>query len=74
MEHSRIDTNPEVMAGKPVIRGTRVPVAVVLRYIATGMTPAEITASYPQLSEDDVRAAVLYAADYMDSEIILAAE
>lgn len=74
MDQSRIETNPEVMAGKPVIRGTRVPVAIVLRYLATGMTPAEIAATYPQLSEADVRAAVLYAADYMDSEIILAAE
>lgn len=74
MEHPRIETNPDVMAGKPVIKGTRVPVAAILNYFAAGMTAAEIAQAYPQISAEDVRAAAAYAADYLDTEIILAAE
>ena len=62
------------MAGKPVVRGTRVPVAAILNYFAAGMTSAEIAEAYPQLSLEDIAAAAAYAADYLDTEIILAAE
>lgn len=55
--HERISMSPEVMAGKPVIRGTRIPVETVLRKLGAGMTPDEIVADHPRLSLDDIRAA-----------------
>ncbi len=57
----RIDINPAVMLGKPVIRGTRITVEIILEKIAAGCSVQEILADYPRLSEEDVRAAVAYA-------------
>ena len=54
----RIEMNPEVMTGKPVIRGTRIPVELVLRKLGAGMTAEAIIADHPRLSLDDIRAAV----------------
>jgi uncharacterized protein (DUF433 family) len=74
MANDRIERNPGVMVGKPVVKGTRVTVELILRECARGSTPAEIAANYPSVTEDDVRAALAYAADYMAHEGILAAE
>jgi uncharacterized protein (DUF433 family) len=63
MIHERIEINPEIMAGKPVIRGTRVPVELVLRKLGAGMRPEAIVADHPRLTLDDVRAAQTFAAD-----------
>jgi uncharacterized protein (DUF433 family) len=49
--------NPEIMGGKPVIRGTRVPVEMILRKLRAGMTPAAIMADHPRLTPEDIRAA-----------------
>jgi uncharacterized protein (DUF433 family) len=59
----RISSNPGVCGGKPCIRDTRIEIAVILDGLAEGMTPAEIIDYYPQLSEDDIHAALAYAAD-----------
>ena len=59
----RIQVDPEVMLGKPVIRGTRVPVEFLLRRMAEGASADELLASYPHLMREDVRAAVAFAAD-----------
>jgi uncharacterized protein (DUF433 family) len=59
----RVEANPGVMLGKPVIRGTRVPVELILRRISEGATEDDLLASYPHLTRDDIRAAVAYAAD-----------
>src|SRR5829696_2277693 len=56
MAHERIELNPEVMGGKPVIRGTRVPVEVVLRKLGAGMTVEAVVADHPRLTADDIRA------------------
>lgn len=61
--YPRIHTDPAVCHGRPCIRGTRVPVTVVLDNLAAGLTPEEIVASYSSLTLEDVRAAVAYAAD-----------
>jgi uncharacterized protein (DUF433 family) len=53
---SRIEINPEVMQGKPVIRGTRVPVALVLRKLAEGASTEDLLDAYPRLTRDDIRA------------------
>ncbi len=71
MAHDRIEINPEVMLGKPVVRGTRVTVESILRKLGGGVTVEEIIADHPQLCEDDIRAAQAFAADYIaDEEIV----
>ena len=71
MTHDRIEINPAIMGGKPVIRGTRIPVELVLRKFGTGMTAEEILADHPRLTHDDLRAAQAFAADYLaDEEVV----
>lgn len=67
----RIEANPEVVLGKPVIRGTRVPVELILRRISEGATEEDLLASYPHLTRDDIRAAVAFAADTIAYEEIV---
>jgi uncharacterized protein (DUF433 family) len=63
--------NPNIMDGKPVIRGTRVPVELVLRKLGAGMSPEAILADHPRLMLDDIRAAQAFAADYLADEDIV---
>ena len=63
MTSDRIDSNPEVMFGKPVIRGTRITVELLLRKLSEGATEADILDAYPHLTRDDIKAAIAYAAD-----------
>ncbi len=58
----RITTSPEVMGGKPCIRGMRVTVGMVVGLVAAGKTAADIRALYPYLEDDDIRQALTYAA------------
>lgn len=58
----RIVIDPRVMVGKPVVRGTRVPVEHVLTLLAQGLTVEEILKDYPHLTRDDIAAVLLYAA------------
>lgn len=58
----RIELNPKVMTGKPVIKGTRIPVELILRMVAQGIPEAEILTEYPRLELVDIRAALSYAA------------
>ncbi len=64
----RIDINPEVMLGKPVIRGTRITVELLLRKLSEGATEADLLHAYPHLTPADVRAAIAYAADRVGAE------
>jgi len=57
----RVVVDPEVHHGDPCIRGTRIPVAVIVGSLADGMAPEEILGAYPQLAPDDIRAALAYA-------------
>jgi uncharacterized protein (DUF433 family) len=57
----RITQNPEVMAGKPVIKGTRIPVERVLAHLAQNPDLADLFAAYPELTEEDVKASFAYA-------------
>jgi uncharacterized protein (DUF433 family) len=61
----RIEVNPRILAGKPVIKGTRIPVYLVLDLIAGGYDFDKIVEAYPALTPDDVKAAVEYAAAAM---------
>ena len=62
MNNDRIEINPEVMLGKPVIRGTRLTVELILRKISEGADESELLDAYPHLKRSDIRAAVAYAA------------
>jgi uncharacterized protein (DUF433 family) len=69
--HDRIETNPDIMGGKPVIRGTRVPVETVLRKLGAGASVDAILAEHPRLVREDVLAAQAFAADYLaDEELV----
>ena len=59
----RITVDPGICHGKPTVRGLRYPVSMVLELLAGNMTPEEILADYPELTEDDIRACLAYAAD-----------
>jgi uncharacterized protein (DUF433 family) len=69
--HPRVEVNPNVLSGKPVIRGTRVPVETIVRKLAEGATIAEVIADFPRLTEDDVRAALGFAADSLSTDEIV---
>ena len=68
----RVTVDPRVMAGKPVIRGTRITVDLILELLAAGMKPEEIAEDY-KISVEDVRAALLYAAKILGREEIIVA-
>jgi uncharacterized protein (DUF433 family) len=68
IEHSRIDLDPDVAAGKPLIRGTRLTVEFIIGLLADGWTESEILANYPGLTHDDVIACLAYARDTVSSE------
>lgn len=69
--HPRIEVNPAVLHGKPVIRGTRIPVELLLRKLAEGASEAELLDAYPRLTTGDVHAALAYAADSLAHEVII---
>lgn len=71
--HERIAIDPEVRFGKPVVRGTRITVGDVLGYLAGGMTSEEILSDVPQLTRDDLRACLAFAAHRERRSISLSA-
>ncbi len=68
---TRIEINPDVMLGKPVIRGTRLPVELLLRKLSEGATEADLLDAYPRLTRADIQAALAYAADTLAHETIV---
>jgi len=68
---NRIETDPNIMFGKPVIKGTRLPVEIILEKLAYGETEDEILKEYPFLKKDDIKAALLYAAKTLSLEEVL---
>lgn len=66
----RISIDPRVMVGKPVIRGTRVSVELIVRMLAQGISEHDILQEYPRLQPDDIRAALAYAAQVLAHEDI----
>lgn len=61
----RVEIDPKVMLGKPVIRGTRIPVETLLRKLAEGISEADLLDAYPRLTREDIHAAIRYAADVL---------
>ena len=68
-KHDRVETNPDIMFGKPVIKNTRITVEQILRKLAGGMTSEEIIIDHPHLKPEDIYAAQDFAADYLADEI-----
>jgi uncharacterized protein (DUF433 family) len=64
----RIEINPKVMMGKPVIRGTRLTVELILRKLSEGAGEQDLLEAYPRLSREDIQAAIRYAADTLAHE------
>ncbi|MBT8368409.1 MAG: DUF433 domain-containing protein [Deltaproteobacteria bacterium] len=69
--HDRIEINPDVMLGKPVIKGTRIPVELIIRKLGEGAVLEDLLDAYPKLEKDDIQAALLYAADHMSNETVI---
>ncbi|MCA6114863.1 DUF433 domain-containing protein [Bradyrhizobium sp. WSM 1738] len=67
-EHPRISLSPDVLAGKPVIRGTRLAVEFVIGLLADGWTESDILTNYPDITHDDVIACLAYARDTLSGE------
>jgi uncharacterized protein (DUF433 family) len=67
----RIEVNAKVMMGKPVIRGTRIPVELILRKLSEGARENDILEAYPKLCLDDIQAAMRYAADMLSKEEVV---
>ena len=70
----RIEINPKIMVGKPVIKGTRVPVELILKMLSQGISTEEILGEYPHLTKEDIRAALAYAAEALEVEEVLPLE
>ncbi len=67
----RIEMNPRVMLGKPVLRGTRIPVELVLRKLGEGASEADVLDAYPRLTREDIHAAIRFAADTLAHEEVV---
>jgi len=68
--HDHISTNPDIMLGKACFKGTRIPVYLVLRKMAMGETEQDILESYPKLSHESVQAAMFFAVDAVNNEVV----
>ena len=66
----RISIDPQVCFGKPCIKGTRIWVSLILDFLASGETEAQVLAAYPQLQPEDIRAALAYAAEVARERIV----
>lgn len=68
---NRIEIDPQVMLGKPVIHGTRIPVELILRKLGEGATESDLLDAYPRLTKIDIQAAIAYAASTLAHETVL---
>ena len=68
--YQKIEINPKVCNGKPVIKGTRIPVSVILEQIADGASWDEMLSAYPELQKEDIKSALCYAIDYIEQSDI----
>lgn len=73
MEYTkRIVSDPNIMLGKPIIKGTRIPVELILRKLSEGITVEELLEAYPHLTREDILAALSYSADVIAREELIA--
>jgi uncharacterized protein (DUF433 family) len=68
---NRIIIDPEILVGKPVIKGTRIPVYLIIEFLANGLTEEEVLDEYPSLKKEDLKAALLYASKCVAHEVTI---
>jgi len=71
MEFQYIVSDPEILSGKPIIKGSRISVQLILEWLASGASIKDIVEEFPHLPYDGVKEAVLYASRWMENEIII---
>ena len=71
MNFTLLEANPEILGGKPCIRGTRISVEFILELVASGSSVNDIVSAYPHLEKEAVQQAILYAAQLNKNEILL---
>jgi uncharacterized protein (DUF433 family) len=74
MTMDRIELNPKVCNGKPVIKGTRIPISVIIEQIAQGESWDDLLKGYPELKKEDIKTALLYVRASLDHTEIRAAD
>ena len=67
----RIVRNPKILGGKPVIKGTRIPVNLILERLSEGVSCEELLKMYPTLKKEDIMAAIAYSADVIKKEVLV---
>lgn len=67
---NRITIDPDILAGKPVVKGTRISIAFILELLANSWTDEKITENYPQLKKEDIQAALRYVTDILNEEMV----
>ena len=70
MNEHLIEINPDILMGKPVIRGTRIPVETILEKLAAGETEDEVLAAHPRLTREAIHAALAYAAKALRADVV----
>jgi len=68
----RIVTDPKIMFGKPVIRGTRIPVELILEKLALGESPEHLLVAYPRITREDIAACLFYAMHSVQNDLVFA--
>ena len=68
----KIESNPDIMLGKPVIKGTRITVELILKRLSEGASMDEILEGYPNITKDDILACLSYSADVIGEEELIA--
>ena len=69
---NRIVVDPDILVGKPFIKGTRIPVYLIIELLGNGLSEKEILRQYPTLKKEDIKAALLYASKCLDREVAVA--
>ena len=70
MHEDLIEVNPAVMMGKPIVRGTRIPIEIVLEKLAAGETEDDLLAAHPRLTREGIHAALAYAAKALRADVV----
>jgi len=69
--YNKIEIKPDIMLGKPVIKGTRIPVELIIRKLGEGASFEDLLDAYPNLKKKDIQAALLYVAEYIGNETLI---
>jgi uncharacterized protein (DUF433 family) len=71
--HSRIASDPDILLGKPVIKGTRISIEIIIRKMSEGLSIDELLKAYPDITKEDINAALEYSADMLSNEELIGA-